>query len=135
MILLDSTIIIGIINKRPAPLRERFLEQVDRRETILVSTIVVFELRFGAAKSGKPAFNTQLLDEFLAGQVEVVAFEAADAARAGSVRAELQAKGTPIGPYDTLIAGQVLRLGATLVTANTREFSRVAGLSVEDWTA
>ena len=52
---------------------------------------------------------------------------------AGKLRQALAGKGTPIGPYDLLIAGQALRHGATLVTANNREFKRVAGLKVEDW--
>ena len=60
-------------------------------------------------------------------------FDADDALAAGEVRTALELRGTPIGPYDVLIAGHALRHGATLVTANTREFSRVPGLMVEDW--
>ncbi|MDX2257997.1 MAG: type II toxin-antitoxin system VapC family toxin, partial [Hyphomicrobiaceae bacterium] len=56
-----------------------------------------------------------------------------DAKHAGELRAQLAAAGTPIGPYDILIAGQALRHGATLVTATTTEFARVDGLKLEDW--
>ena len=56
-----------------------------------------------------------------------------DARRAGDVRAALRARGTPIGPYDVLIAGQALARGLILVTHNVAEFSRVEGLRVENW--
>ena len=74
-----------------------------------------------------------MLDAFLADGPEILAFDAEDATTAAEIRAELKAAGTPICPYDLLIAGQALRHGATLVTANTREFSRVPGLKVVDW--
>jgi tRNA(fMet)-specific endonuclease VapC len=63
-----------------------------------------------------------------------VVFDSDDAAEAGQVRAELARAGTPIGPYDVLIAAQARRLGCTLATANVREFRRVVGLQFEDWT-
>ena len=65
---------------------------------------------------------------------QVVPFDEEDARAAGRVRAELAAAGTPIGAYDILIAGQAVRSGATLVTADSREFARVRGLAWEDWT-
>lgn len=77
--------------------------------------------------------RTTLLKEFLSGGIAVLAFEDEDAAHAGALRAKLEAGGTPIGPYDVLIAGQALRHGATLVTANSKEFKRVRGLKCEDW--
>ena len=133
MILLDTNIVIAITNSRPEKVRHRFQDQLARVSTIAVSTIAVFELRYGAAKSAKPAFNHQVLDQFLAAYVEVLDFTSDDAIEAGNIRAYLEAKGTPIGPYDTLIAAQALRHNATLVTANTREFARVPGLRLEDW--
>jgi tRNA(fMet)-specific endonuclease VapC len=60
-------------------------------------------------------------------------FEPEDAEEAGDIRAALERSGTPIGPYDTLIAAQARRRGALLVTANRREFARVPGLRSEDW--
>ena len=63
----------------------------------------------------------------------MLSFDEEDARISGEIRAQLAKKGTPIGPYDVLIAGQALARGLTLVTANTREFSRVEGLRLVDW--
>ena len=71
-------------------------------------------------------------DGFLT-HIQVAPFDATDAERAALVRADLEARGTPIGPYDTLIAGMALARGLVLVTHHTREFSRVVGLRIEDW--
>ena len=71
---------------------------------------------------------------FLAGPVQVLNFDVGDAEEAGDIRAALERAGTPIGPYDVLIAAQARRRGATLVTSNEREFARVRGLKTEDWT-
>jgi len=60
-------------------------------------------------------------------------FEPDDAEEAGDIRADIERAGAPIGPYDVLIAAQARRRGALLVTANTREFTRVPGLRTEDW--
>ena len=67
--------------------------------------------------------------------ISILPFEVEDAEEAGDIRAALERVGRPIGPYDILIAAQVRRRGATLVTANQREFERVPGLAVEDWGA
>jgi tRNA(fMet)-specific endonuclease VapC len=98
-----------------------------------VSSIVVFELWYGVAKSARPETNAQLVETFFAGPVNLLAFEPEDAKVAGRVRAALEATGKPIGAYDLLIAGQALRHELTLVTANVREFSRIKGLVWEDW--
>ena len=75
--------------------------------------------------------NLNLLDRM---EFEIVPFDASDACAAGAIRSELEAIGRPIGPYDLLIVGQARARGLVLVTANTREFQRVAGLDWEDWT-
>ena len=100
---------------------------------ILVSSVAVFELWYGVAKSTKQEFNRKRLETFLAGPILVLPFEDADARVAGSVRATLEAVGKPIGAYDVLIAGQALRHQVTLVTANVSEFSGVKGLAWQDW--
>ena len=92
-------------------------------------------MRYGHARSDRQAEAERLLDEFLAPGIAVLPFDAEDAAHAGDIRAHLESKGTPIGHYDYLIAAQARRRGATLVTANGREFERVPGLLVTDWTA
>jgi tRNA(fMet)-specific endonuclease VapC len=100
---------------------------------ILLSSIVAFELWYGVAKSQRIESNTRRLEAFLAGPLEWVLFDDEDARVAGSIRAELEAAGKPVGAYDVLLAGQARRRGATLVTSNTREFARVPGLKWEDW--
>ena len=95
--------------------------------------MTVFELWYGVAKSARHAFNTRRLQTFLAGALDVVTVEEEDAQAAGRVRAALERKGTPIGPFDVLIAGQALAREATLVTTNASEFARVSGLAREDW--
>ena len=99
-----------------------------------IPTIVLFELRYGIARSARPQENAAILAAFLTLDVSPWPFELEDAEEAGDIRAELERAGTPIGPYDVLIAAQARRRGALLVTANTGEFTRVPGLRIEDWT-
>jgi tRNA(fMet)-specific endonuclease VapC len=103
------------------------------RTEIAVSPIVLFELWHGAAKSTRVAENTERIGAFLAGGFAVLDFDSEDARIAGEIRAELESAGTPIGPYDLLIAAQTIRRSATLVTANVSDFARVSGLRWEDW--
>jgi tRNA(fMet)-specific endonuclease VapC len=95
-----------------------------------LSATVAHELVYGACNSRRVAEN---LARIAALRFEVLAFEAEDAEAAGALRARLAAAGTPLGPYDALIAGQALARGLAVVTHNTREFARVEGLRVEDW--
>lgn len=132
--LLDTNACIALINGTPPRARERFTAAVEDGATLLVSTVTVFELWYGVAKSARHAFNTRRVETFLAGALDVVTVEEGDAQAAGRVRAALVQKGTPIGPFDVLIAGQALARHATLVTTNANEFARVAGLAREDWT-
>lgn len=133
--LLDTNVCIGLINGTAAGLRRRFQRAVARDSVMLLSSVVAFELWYGAAKSQRKESNTQRLETFFAGPLEVAAFDDEDAREAGTVRAELEAAGTPIGAYDVLLAGQARRRGATLVTSNARGFDRVTGLKWEDWAA
>jgi tRNA(fMet)-specific endonuclease VapC len=100
---------------------------------LIVPVPVLFELRYGAAKSRNPARNHERIDAFLTAITEIVEFDDADASEAGEIRAFLESKGMPIGPYDLLIAAQARRRGAVLVTLNRRQFERVPGLMVTDW--
>ena len=104
-----------------------------RESSILLSSIVAFELWYGVAKSQRKESNTRRLETFFAGPLEWTLFDDEDARAAGTVRAELEAAGKPIGAYDVLLAGQARRRAATLVTSNVSEFDRVAGLKWEDW--
>jgi len=133
MYLLDTNACIAVINGKPEPVRMRLRKEFDAEARVFVSSIVAFELWYGVAKSARPAANTQLLTTFFAGPVGLLAFDDEDARIAGAVRASLEAAGKAIGAYDLLIAGQAVRHKLTLVTANSREFSRVKGLDWEDW--
>lgn len=131
--LLDTNACIALINGAPPAVRSRFQRATSSSAEIYVSSVVAFELWYGVAKSARSALNTQRLETFLAGPVVVLPFEDEDARTAGSIRAALEVSGKPIGAYDLLIAGQALARQLTLVTANISEFSRVAGLTWQDW--
>ena len=133
MYCLDTNAVIGVLNERAPLVAERFDLEIARGTTILISTIVVYELRYGVARSGRPERNRSVLETFLELPVSIIAFDAEDAAEAGEIRAALARNGTPIGPYDVLIAAQARRRGAALVTLNRGEFERVPGLIVTGW--
>ena len=135
MLCLDTNIVIGAINLRPAHIRARLEAELASGVMIGIPAIVLFEMRYGAAKSDRRARSEAGLEAFLSLAVTPWPFETEDALHAGHIRAELERLGTPIGHYDYLIAAQARRRGATLVTANQREFARVPGLLVADWTA
>jgi tRNA(fMet)-specific endonuclease VapC len=131
--LLDTDACVALINETSAMVRSRFQRAASGGAVIYVSSVVTFELWYGVSKSVPQTYNTQRLEAFLAGPITLLPLEREDAKAAGSIRAALQATGTPIGAYDTLIAGQALARQLTLVTANASEFSRVKGLSWRDW--
>jgi tRNA(fMet)-specific endonuclease VapC len=131
--LLDTNACIALINRTSAAVRSRSQKALSGGEQIYVSSVVTFELWYGVAKSVHQAQNTQRLETFLAGPVILLPLDDEDARVGGSIRAELEASGRPIGAYDLLIAGQALARQLTLVTANVSEFSRVKGLSWQDW--
>jgi tRNA(fMet)-specific endonuclease VapC len=133
--LLDTNACIALINGTEINVRRRFKRAVARESVILLSSIVAFELWYGVAKSQRKDSNTQRLETFLGGPLEWALFDEDDARAAGTVRAELETVGRPVGAYDVLLAGQARRRGATLVTSNTKEFARVQGLRWEDWAA
>lgn len=127
--MLDTNICIYIINARPAQVLRHFQEY--STGDIGVSSITATELAYGVAKSGS-AKNRAALEKFLA-PLEIAAFNDAVFWRYGEIRAELERRGQPIGSLDTLIAAHALVLDATLVTNNTAEFARIAGLRLENW--
>jgi tRNA(fMet)-specific endonuclease VapC len=135
MICLDTNATIAVLNRQSLPLRARVSAALEAGLPLAISAIVLYELRYGVAKSAHPQRNAQRIADFLTGVIDVLPFEPADAEEAGDIRAHLERRGTPIGPYDLLIAAQARRRSALLVTANAREFVRVPGLQFEDWTA
>ncbi|PWB59579.1 MAG: VapC toxin family PIN domain ribonuclease [Bradyrhizobiaceae bacterium] len=134
MICLDTNAVIAVLKQEPERLLARFARALPRGDVAL-SAIVLFELQYGVADGVRRKENTERLTLFLQAPIEVLPFDAEDAEEAGILRAELRRAGTPIGAYDLLIAAQARRRGALLITANAGEFTRVAGLKTEDWTA
>ena len=132
--LLDTNVCIALINGTSSQVRARLIQATRRKAMMSTSTIVAHELWYGVAKSEQVARNARALRVFLSREVIVLDYSERDAHAAGQIRAELESKGQRIGEYDTLIAGQAFARNLILVTANTREFGRVNGLVVEDWT-
>jgi tRNA(fMet)-specific endonuclease VapC len=125
--LFDSNVLIQMFKGH-----RRIMERIDQSEEsdFGLPSIVIHEVYFGAFRSQQTAANVSRVDRL---KFEVIDFDRDDARSAGEIRAALAAAGTPIGPYDILIAGQALARNLTLITHNTREFSRVPGLRIEDW--
>jgi tRNA(fMet)-specific endonuclease VapC len=131
--LLDTNACIALMNGAPVAVRSRFDKAIRAESRVYIPSVVAFELWYGIAKSARIEINTQRLEALLSSSVFALPFDNEDARVAGSIRADLQAVGRPIGGYDYLIAGQALARQLTLVTANVSEFSRVKGLSWQDW--
>lgn len=129
MWLLDTNVVIGLFGGDAtivSELRRR------RPAQVVTSAVVMHELYYGASK-GLPERLAENLRRIDALRFEVLSFEPEDARHAGEIRGGLASLGTPIGPYDVLIAGQARARGITLVTRNAREFDRVPTLVVETW--
>lgn len=121
----------------------RYLRGTDRQQLearlnatsfgdVALCSVVKAELLYGAARSQQPERNQAQLQRFFAG-FPSLSFDDQAAAAYGTLRAALEASGTPIGPNDLMIAATALASGLVLVTHNTAEFSRVPGLQIEDW--
>lgn len=130
--LLDTDVCIAVIRGRPRTARDRLASAAHAGTDLFVSTVSLFELWYGCAKSQHPERNAERLAVFMA-RPTVLDFTEGDAAAAGTIRAELEAGGRLIGPYDLMLAGQAKSRGLTLATGNRGEFGRVGGLTVEDW--
>lgn len=126
--LFDSNAVIALLRDPIGPLAQRARQH--RPADIGLPAIAVYDLYFGAYGSQRRAHNLTIVDRL---QFEVVSFDKEDARQAGEIRAALEASGTPIGPYDVLIAGQACARGLVLVSRNLRDFQRVDGLAVENW--
>ena len=132
--LLDTNAVVALLRSKPVAVREHFRQAEKAGDYLAVSSVVLFELWYGVEKSGRIQENTERLRVLLSGDLHLLDFDDEDAQAAGRIRAALEEIETSMGAYDLLIAGQALRRGLTVVTANTSEFSRVTGLSWEDWT-
>jgi tRNA(fMet)-specific endonuclease VapC len=128
--LLDTNVVIALLNDATSKLAQR--ARREKPADIAISAIVAHELFYGAFKSQRATQNVASIDSL---QFEVIEFDKEDARQAGEVRALLASSGTPIGPYDVLIAGQAKSRNLILVTNNTDEFARVPGLRLDNWQA
>lgn len=133
MLCLDTNIIIGLLSGRNPALRAHYAQVRRYDVSLTLSTVAYYELRVGVARSSRARETAEALDSLLAANIDILPFTADDASDAADIRAGLEREGTPIGPYDILIAAQARRRGVGLVTLNTREFNRVPGLTVVDW--
>ncbi len=133
-ILLDTNACIAVMNNRPQAVREKFRREVRAGERMTLSSISLFELWFGIAKSAYKASNEQQLADFCR-DLEILSFNDDDARSAAFIRADRLKIGRPIGAYDLLIASQALRRGFRLVSADIGAFSTVVGLRWENWAA
>ncbi len=131
--LLDTNACIALINGNPPSVRAKFRKATDLGGQVFVSSIALFELWYGVAKSSRRDFNKKRLETFFAGPIHPLSFEDQDAEIAGVLRADLESIGKPIGAYDLLIAGQAIRNKLTLITANLSEFARIKELAWADW--
>jgi len=128
--LLDSNAVIALLNDATSKLAQRARQE--KPGDVAISAIVAHELFYGAFKSRRATRNVALIDAL---QFTVLEFDKEDARQAGQIRALLASKGTPIGSYDVLIAGQAVARNMILVTHNVGEFQRVPGLRIDNWQA
>lgn len=127
--LLDTNICIYVINERPAAVLAQFLAHEE--DGLGIPAITASELYWGVRKSGSQR-NLKALEKFMA-PLNVIDYGLVAAQAYGILRAELERKGTPIGPLDLQIAAHALALNLTLVTNNLREFKRVPGIKLVNW--
>ncbi|MEE0955244.1 MAG: type II toxin-antitoxin system VapC family toxin [Eubacterium sp.] len=128
--MLDTNIVIYTIKHRPESVFKKFLTM--QPSDCCISSITQAEMEYGISKSSNPERNRLALTMFLTG-IEILPFDSAAAEEYGPICAALEKLGRPIGPNDMLIAAHAKASGMTLVTNNTKEFTRIEGLTVENW--
>lgn len=128
--LLDTNICIYIIKQCPINVIKKF--QSLKVGDIGISSITLAELSYGVEKSQHSAKNRIALEEFIL-PLELKLFDKAATDHYGKIRALLEKQGTPIGPLDLMIAAHALALETILVTNNTKEFSRIPSLQLDNW--
>ena len=128
--LLDTDICIYLIKKHPSKVLDRFRQHSP--QDVAISTITLFELQYGIEKSQYRKRSELALAKFLL-PLNLIDIDSSSATEAAAIRAQLEEKGVPIGPYDLLIAGLARSRDVVLVTNNTKEFGRIVGLRLENW--
>lgn len=128
--MLDTSICISTIRNKPDAIRLAF----NRHHTqMCISSVTVMELMYGVEVSSQTQRNLANVEGFIA-RLDVLDYDVPAAAHTAQIRGELTKAGTQIGPYDQMIAGHARSRGLVVVTNNTKEFKRVPGLRIEDWT-
>lgn len=128
--MLDTNICIYAIKHKPEKVFKK-LQKINPSD-VCISSVTYAELIYGVEKSAAVERNRLALSMMLS-NIEIMNFGVLAATSYGMVRADLEKKGTPIGPLDMMIAGHAKSLGCTVVTNNVKEFSRVKGLKVVNW--
>lgn len=127
--LLDTNVCIATIRDKPAVARTAF----KRHHTqICISSVTMMALLYGVELSAQASRNLAVVEGFIA-RLDVLDYDMPAAAHTAQIRAELKRAGLQVGPYDQMIAGHARSRGLVVVTHNTKEFERVAGLRIEDW--
>ncbi|QOV64021.1 type II toxin-antitoxin system tRNA(fMet)-specific endonuclease VapC [Kosakonia pseudosacchari] len=129
--MLDTNICIFTIKNKPEIVRQAFNQHSGQ---MCISSVTLMELIYGAEKSAIPDKNLRVVEGFTA-RLEVLPYGVDAAVHTGQLRAELARAGTPVGPYDAMIGAHARSLGLVLVSNNTREFARIPGLRLQDWTS
>jgi tRNA(fMet)-specific endonuclease VapC len=129
---LDTNVLIDLVRGKTPIVRGRFNQAMAAEQRLVASLIVLHELYLGCEINRDPVGELARV-RLLLSNVEIEPFDDADMRSAAQISAALRPRGVMIGPFDSLIAGQALARDWTVVTANTREFNRVEGLNVIDW--
>lgn len=127
--MLDTDTVIYTIKNKPTSARETFKKNTG---LMCISAVTLGELIFGAERSAHVERNLADIEGLVA-RLDVLSFDEQAALHFGQIRAELANAGTPIGPYDQMIAGHARSIGLILVSNNQKEFSRVSGIRTENW--
>ena len=128
--LLDTNICIYLIKKHPPEVLEKFRQHSPQE--VAISIITLFELQYGVEKSQYRQRSEDALFKFIR-PLNIIDQDRSSALEAANIRAQLEIKGIPVGPYDLLIAGLARSQDMILVTNNTREFERIDDLQLENW--
>jgi tRNA(fMet)-specific endonuclease VapC len=131
--MLDTNICSFIVRKHPLSVLEKLQAAVEAGDSVVISVVTYYEMRLGTIGRRASPRHVALVEGFLTRVSAILPWDRRAAEEATRIRQDLDARGTPIGGNDTMLAGHALAADCVLVTSNMREFARVTGLRVEDW--
>ena len=126
--MLETDMVSFLVRKNPAVIKNMIKHEDDE---ICISAISYAELCFGLEKKGSEKLFNEV--RVIMGKLSIISFDDSQSELYGKIRLELEKSGTPLGDMDMLIAAAALSAGAILVTHNTKYFSKIKGMKVEDW--